>query len=242
MIWIIGGTSETAQLVKMLKGNTDYIVSVATETGREMLDDSNVVTGRMDKNAMAEFIETNHIKKIVDLSHPYAVEVSENARNISNEKNIDYIRYTRELSDIDTSSCFSSLEECLEFLKTIEGDVFFTTGSKNICDFQKVRNKNRFIYRVLPTEESIKLCRESNVDLKDIIAALGPFSLEMNIATFKEYKANYVVMKDSGIAGGTAEKVKACQKLKIQPVIIGRKPETGYTSIKSLAECLINKN
>ncbi len=84
MIWIIGGTSETAQLVKMLKGNTGYIVSVATETGREMLNDSNVVTGRMDKDAMAEFIETKQIKKTVDLSHTYAVEVSEKARNISN--------------------------------------------------------------------------------------------------------------------------------------------------------------
>ncbi|MBU4015323.1 precorrin-6A/cobalt-precorrin-6A reductase, partial [Patescibacteria group bacterium] len=64
----------------------------------------------------------------------------------------------------------------------------------------------------------------------------------LNIAMFKEYKVDFVVMKDSGIAGGTAEKVKACQKLEITPIIIGRKPETGYTCIKSLAECLINEN
>ena len=31
---------------------------------------------------------------------------------------------------------------------------------------------------------------------------------------FKEYGANYVIMKDSGSTGGTMEKIKACERIR----------------------------
>lgn len=239
MIWIIGGTTETHELVEKLKGKRDYIITVATESGKEVLGDERVVVSRLSKEDMIKFIMDNNITTLIDMSHPYAVEVSKNAKEAANNCGIEYIRYLRESADLKGAIVFSNMEECMDFLKGIKGNVFFTTGSKNIKDFEKVRGENRFIYRVLPSLESIEECVNNGLKLQDIVAILGPVSSELNEGMFKEYKSEYVVMKDSGIKGGTREKILACRKLGITPLVIGRVVEKGFDSIDKLVEMIL---
>lgn len=239
MIWIIGGTTETHELVEKLKGKRDYIITVATESGKEVLGDERVVVSRLSKEDMIKFIMDNNITTLIDMSHPYAVEVSKNAKEAANNCGIEYIRYLRESADLKGAIVFSNMEECMDFLKGIKGNVFFTTGSKNIKDFEKVRGENSFIYRVLPSLESIEECVKNGLKLQDIVAILGPVSCELNEGMFKEYKSEYVVMKDSGIKGGTREKILACRKLGITPLVIGRVEEKGFDSIDKLVEMIL---
>ncbi len=222
MIWIIGGVSETALLLNKLAPDTQYTVTVATEMGKECLPDEPAIVGRMSTHEMVEFIRTHQIQLCVDLSHPYAEEVSVQAKQACAENSVDYLRYNRPKTSIVSTHYFVSFEECVDFLKTVTGCVFFTTGSKNISDFEAIRGNNRFIYRILPAQPSLDACKENDVALKDIIAMLGPFSQEFNCSMFQEYQADYVVMKDSGKSGGTQEKILACQQLGIMPLIIGR--------------------
>lgn len=70
--------------------------------------------------------------------------------------------------------------------------------------------------------------------MKDIVAILGPFSLEFNKAMLKEYKADYCIMKDSGKPGGTLEKLQACEDLGVTPIIIGREQEEGIEELKKI--------
>ncbi|NLX91096.1 MAG: precorrin-6A reductase [Firmicutes bacterium] len=237
MIWIIGGTRETAELVKRIKDDDKYVITAATDSEREFLDDKNLVVGRMDQMGMEAFIRENSIDMIVDLSHPYALEVTKNAKDAARKLKIDYIRYVRKKTQ-DTEGCIylDSVEQCQEFLKSVKGCVFFTTGSKNIKDFESVRGNNRFVYRVLPATESIEECFKNNVKMKNIVAVLGPFSEDMNAAMFKEYGADYVVMKDSGNQGGTYEKIQACRRLNIPAVIIGRYDEHGLENIDEVVK------
>ncbi|NMB27280.1 MAG: precorrin-6A reductase [Tissierellia bacterium] len=237
MIWIIGGTSESRELVDRIKDLDNYIVTSATDSEKEFIDSSNLIVGRMNYKEMAQFIDENHISLIVDLSHPYAKEVTNNAKRIAEYKNIKYIRYTRDKVIPKSKGIYlNSYEECYDYLKGITGTIFFTTGSKNIGDFEKIRGNNRFIYRVLPALESIEECKKYNVKLKDIVGVLGPFSKEYNKIMFKEYNADYVVMKDSGLQGGTLEKIKACEELNIIPIVIGREDEQGINSIDLLEQ------
>ena len=238
MIWIIGGTSEARELVHRIEDLDNFIVTVATESGKEFLDTKNLQMGRMNLEEMEDFIDKNHVSTLVDMSHPYAKIVSENARLVASTKEIKYIRYIREKSPISKGVYLDSYEEAYEYLKSIKGTVFFTTGSKNIKDFEKVKGDNRYIYRVLPAIESIEECKNNNIHLRDIIALLGPFSREYNKIMFKEYTANYVIMKDSGKKGGTLEKLKACEELGIVSIVIGRKEEKGINSIEKIEEIL----
>lgn len=240
MIWIIGGTVEARQLAGRLAGKREFIVTVATDSGAELLNGIQAVVGRMDQREMASFIRKNAIDTIIDMSHPYATEVTKNARAAGEETGVKYIRFSRKNSYMEGCVCVRSVEECGIYLKGLKGCVFFTTGMKNIADFEKVRGSNRFIYRVLPTVFSIRECVDRGVGMEDIIAILGPVSEEMNYCMFRDYKADYVVMKDSGKEGGTAEKINACRRLDITPVVILRQEdEKGIEDMEELLRILL---
>ncbi len=240
MIWILGGTSETGELLEKIRGRVQYIVTVATESGKEMLPDGeNVVAARMDVEKMRNFVCEHTIDTVADVTHPYATEVSQNACQVCQEYNIRYLRFVRRKSvSVKEALYVSSVAECAAFLHTVQGCVFFTTGSKNIVDFQKVAGQNRFVYRVLSTSASLEECQKNHVAMQNIVAMLGPFSEELNIAMFRDYQADYVVMKDSGKTGGTLEKLNACLKLGITPIIISRKAEEGISDLDVLAEII----
>ena len=241
MIWIIGGTKEARLLIKEIKGLNNYIVTAATESSKEFLDSSNVYIGRLSYDEMVSFTEQNHIKLIVDLSHPYAKAVTDNAKKVAKDKKIDYVRYVRKKSLLDNKAiCLNSYEESYDYLKNIKGTVFFTTGSKNIDEFEKARGNNRFIYRILPALESIEECKKNEISIKDIVAILGPFSKKFNKTMFSEYNADYVVMKDSGKEGGTLDKIQACNELNIIPIIIGRDEEKGIDNLEKIVSLIKN--
>ena len=242
MIWIIGGTSEAREIVADMGDLGDYIVTVATDEGKEFINTEKLLVGGMDYGAMEKFCMENKISLILDLTHPYAEIVSKNAEDVSGNLNIKYIRYTRPKTKINTNIInFRSYEETYAYLSTVSGTVFFTTGSKNIGDFEKVKGDNRFVYRVLPSVESLKVCKNHNISMKDIVAVLGPFSKEYNKAIFKEYDSKYCVMKDSGQKGGTPEKLQACEELGIIPIVIGRKFDNETEDLKLIEEIIRNK-
>ena len=103
MIWVIGGTKDSRDfLEKFVKYGKDIIVSTATEYGAKLIENLPVKTSseKMDKKAMLKFVEDNKIRKVIDISHPYAFEVSKNAMEVAEEKNIEYFRFEREKVDI----------------------------------------------------------------------------------------------------------------------------------------------
>jgi precorrin-6A/cobalt-precorrin-6A reductase len=88
---------------------------------------------------------------------------------------------------------------------------------------------------------SIEACTNNDVKLHDIGAMMGPFSEELNMAMFQEYHAEYVIMKNSGAAGGTPQKIAACRRLGITPVIIGRHDENGVSDLETLVKLVHKK-
>lgn len=244
MIWIIGGTHESHQLIKAIeKHNLDYIISVATEGGLEFLKTENYFLGRMDYSEMLDFINRNKIKHIVDMSHPFATIVTANAKKAAEEKSIEYYRFVREYSILNNDSILvDSYESCYEVLKELEGNFFFTTGSKKVEEFESVKGNNRFIYRMLPTSESIGLAEKSGIEMKDIIGMLGPFTIETNVLFFKMYDINYCVTKESGGNSGFNEKIKACEETGVIPIVIKREKEEGYKTIEEIVKLIVERN
>lgn len=239
MIWIIGGTSEGREIADRIKDLDNYIITAATDESREFIQDGNIRVGRMSYDEMWQFSLENNISLIVDLTHPFAKIVSDNARKLADQLGIKYVRYSRERVKKGLSSIFlNSYEEAYEYLKDVKGTVFLTTGSKNIADFEKVRGDNRFIYRILPATESLDICKKNNILMKDIVAVLGPFSVKYNMTMFEEYEADYVIMKDSGDKGGTLEKIKACESLNIPAIIIGREEEQGLNDLDQVEKII----
>lgn len=184
---------------------------------------------------MLAFIKANGIKIIVDASHPYAVNVSKNAIRASQISNIKYVRYERpmiSLPQYDKLHTAASYEEAAIKTADFGVNVFLTIGSRMLDKFKnepKLKN-HRLIARVLPDPVVIADCIKLGFSLNDIIGMQGPFSHAMNLAMFKDFNANVIVMKNSGQIGGSGTKLSAAIELNL-PIIMIDRPILQYPNV-----------
>lgn len=237
MIWVIGGTKDSRDfLEKIVKSTTDIIVTTATEYGGKLLENLPVKTlcKKLTYSMMVDFVKENSIDKIVDLSHPYAMEVSQNAIDVSKELQIEYFRFEREeISFLPQKYTeFDNIESLVEYLEGVEGNILVTLGSNNIPHFSKLKNLGNFYFRILPKWDMVKKCEDVGVLPKNIIAMQGPFSKNMNKAMIEQYDIKYLVTKQAGDTGGEREKIEAADEMNIEVVFLTR-PKVEYPSCYS---------
>lgn len=217
-ILLFGGTTEGREIACYLEENKiSSFVSVASDYGRQVLppmEFCRVLRGRMDAGEMKYFIMENGIELVVDATHPYAVEVSENIKNAVAETKVSYVRIVREQNEkIQDGKYFSDTRALNGYLNTTEGNVLVTTGSKELGDFCAVRDfKERIYARVLPVENVVKQCLEMGFDKTHIITGQGPFSQEENEECLRKIHGKFLVTKDTGAVGGFPQKIAAARK------------------------------
>lgn len=237
MILIFGGTTEGRELAELLARNKiECELHVATEYGGQVVENSDlprdalslihIKTGRLSKEEMRELGESGGYEVVVDATHPFAAEVSENIKESFCDKTV--IRLERNLNHIeeknlfyfdDASECEKSLETFTE--KNPDARILLTTGSKNLHVFCRNENlRKHLVARVLPSVESLKICEENKLEGGQIIAMQGPFSQRMNEAQIRDYKIHILVTKESGRAGGLDEKIEAAKNCGIKCFVI----------------------
>lgn len=235
MVLIFSGTTEGRLIAQFLSRNgVECDVCVATEYGSMVMPESDrihVRVGRLSAVEMRDLCQTKHYQAVIDATHPFAVEVTENIRD-SFEGKIPLFRFFRNIGQTDSGNCvyFPNAESCFEELKKSTENIFLTTGSKNLklfCSDEALRK--RITARVLPGMESLKLCYEAGLEGRQIIAMQGPFSVEMNAAQFHDYHAGIIVTKESGKTGGLDEKILAAEKCGSRCYVI-RGPESETNS------------
>ncbi len=236
-ILLFAGTSEGRELSEWLsERQISHFISVATEYGEQVLKESrwaSVLCGRMDLEKMEDFISEQKIKTLVDATHPFAKEVTENIKAAAAQKGVRYLRLDRGREDGEMvpegeRHYFKDAEECAEALKETKGNILLTTGSKDLkkyCQEESVRQ--RLYVRVLPAMESLAICQENAISGKNIIAMQGPFSEKMNRLLIQELDIKVLVTKASGKKGGFFEKAEAAVKENINCFIIGE-PENAH--------------
>lgn len=241
-IVVFGGTTEGRQLVYELERlKRKAWVCVATDYGiKVLLDSLKMVTGkvgRMTQEEMELFIRTNQIQLVIDATHPYAVLVSENIKKACETCKTELIRVVREEDElVDGAIYFDSVKEVAEYLNDKSGNVFVTTGSKELAAYTKVKDyRSRLFIRILPAAASVAIAKQNGYDIKNCILCQGPFSKEDNIKMLKECNAAFLVSKDTGTAGGFFEKVEAAKECQVVLLLIRRpKAENGMTLSEAL--------
>ncbi len=237
---IFSGTTEGRTLSEALSAmQTDHIVCVATGYGRLVMhpdEHADVREGRLDADQMKDLISVEG-SIVFDATHPYADAVSENIRSACEETGREYVRiYRPETSVAGDIRYFDSPESCAEALAASEGNILLTTGSKDLKVFTAKEGLCERLYvRVLPSEESIRLCSDAGITGRNVIAMQGPFSAQLNSAVIKHFGISIMVTKSSGRAGGLPEKLKAAADAGISVYMIGRpQEETGLTVDEAL--------
>lgn len=227
-ILLFGGTTEGRLLTEYLYDtNVTVDVCVATEYGKELLQQKqnvNVHLGRMDLQQMKVFMSKKQYCCVIDATHPYALEVTQNIKYACEYHDIPYYRVSRENNNTEYGVYVESIEQAIDYLKNTEGNILLTTGSKEIHKFAALPQYSQRVYaRVLPSVDSITACQNSGLTAKHIICMQGPFSKDMNVEHIKHINAKYIVTKQSGNAGGFQQKIDAAIQCHVTAIILYRK-------------------
>lgn len=233
-IWLFGGTTEGKVLAERLAGRNLLLdVSVATEYGKEVLPEAGNVRvrpKRMDAGEMAERMKQEAYDLVLDATHPFAREVSENIQIACGQEKIPLIRVLRDSEGNGNPSRIwvETVEEAVEFLKGTNGNILVTTGSKELGKFTELPDFSKRVYaRVLSLPQVVQDCAELGFYGENLIAMQGPFSKEMNLAILHSINASWLVTKESGRNGGYEEKEEAARLSGAGLVVIGRPKEEG---------------
>lgn len=233
-VLIYGGTTEGRRLAeKLAEAGIPSLVLVATEYGEQMMVPGEksgriqVLQGRLTAAEMAALYEREQPAVIVDATHPYAEAVKKNIRESREDfRQIPYYRVCRnpEVSEErEDARYFDSTADCVRALRSAAGNILLTTGSKTLSEFCRWPDlRERLYVRVLPSVESLEICREQGIRGDRIIAMQGPFSEEMNRQMLQETRSEILVMKESGRTGGEAARIQAAEKAGATCFIIRR--------------------
>lgn len=230
MILVLGGTKDGRDLAALLtEKGYPVVVSVFSDYGRDLiqLDKELVHTGPLDTDGFISFIGINHIHLIVDASHPYAINVSQNAMKACQSTGISYVRYERPKAPLPAYHglhVVHDYDEAAKMASVLGKVVFLTTGSRHLKLFKNTSclQNHRLIARVLPEPSVLTECLSLGFKPKDIVAMQGPFSHNLNIALFQEYNTEVIITKNSGQIGGSDTKITAAMSLNLPLVMIDR--------------------
>ena len=243
---VFAGTTEGYEISRFLSENQlPVLACVATEYGSKSLQENSclhVQAGRLDEQQMRNLFFREKPELVLDATHPYAAEVTQNIRKACEETGVSYTRILRTGSEQQNAVYVRDAKEAAEYLEGTEGNVLLTTGSKELAVFTSVTDYNKRLFaRVLSLPSVIESCQALGFEGRNLIAMQGPFSKELNQAMLEQYQCKYLVTKDSGKAGGFLEKIQAAEALGVTAVIIGRPLAEEGLSLKECRHMLIER-
>ena len=229
-IIIFGGTTEGRLLSEYLScASVRHVLSVTSDYGNMLItpnEYAEVMTGKMDLDAMLEFFKDRGFAAedtVVDATHPYAVLASENIKAATLKTGCKLIRIVRRDKDIESLPDDGSKKKnvffyddprsCFDTIDGTEGNILLTTGSKELDLYKELvsdKTLKRTYVRIIPSQESLKICERCGIEPSKIIAMQGPFGTALNKALIEQYSIDHLVTKQSGAAGGFNDKTEAC--------------------------------
>ena len=256
-VLIFSGTSEGRKLAEqLLENQIAATVCVATDYGREVMEQEienpllEVQRGRLDLPQMEKLIGSKSWTAVVDATHPFAQQVTKNIAQACANQGCKLWRLLRQADEKmdsegggqlenqtgashmpeDKIIYVDSVEEAAVYLNQTLGNIFFTTGSKDLPKYLSViEDISRVYVRILPDAMQLEKCRSLGLMGKQIICMQGPFNEDLNIAMLRQIQASMLVTKETSNAGGLTEKLRAAVKTGAEALVIRRPCEHGYS-------------
>lgn len=253
-IYIFGGTTEGRRLsIRLAESGAKVAVSVVSQYGARQQGEHpgiSLSVGPRTKDEMANMIEGFDL--VIDATHPYATEASDNIRIAADDVGVRRIRLRREEDRSKNGKYEEELNRTIIWAKDREEaaklameragcrkkNILLTTGVRDLPYYCRALDKDLIYARVLPSDESIRVCLREGIRSENIIAMQGPFSAQLNEALIRQFDIGILITKESGKTGGFREKLQACRICGIPAVVISRPEEQGMTYEEVEARCL----
>lgn len=241
-ILLFAGTSEGREIAEACRTrHIGLTVSVATEYGETLIEQGGgvrVLHGRKNADEIEALIRSMGAPLVIDATHPYAKEITETLKAVTAKTGTEYLRVVRASEHALDAQCIfvPDTAAAVDALNRMDGNVLLTVGSKELSAYTAVRDwKNRLFARILPVKESAETAFALGFSGSRLICMQGPFSEAMNAAMLEAADAKILVTKDTGAAGGYAEKIRAAVRCGATPIVIRRPTEETGVGVQ---ECI----
>lgn len=229
---LLGGTSDARPLVELLLGQ-GHGVLLSCLTEQAFLDISRdgfcQRSGALDAEGMVALLSQERIDAVVDAAHPYAQVLHATAVAACAAAGVPLVRYQRPeaLREEDDVAYARDHEEAARLACRAGERVLLTVGSRFVHVYaQAARECGCLLWaRVLPNRESVEACERAGLAPDQVVAELGPFSVEANLELLRRVGATVLVTKDGGDRGGVREKLEAAALCGCRFLAVSR-PET----------------
>lgn len=223
-ILVLGGTAEAiACTQKLIAEDTDHNIfySLAGRTtNQQKLDCKIRIGGFGGVDGLSKFITENHVVKIIDATHPYALQITKNAKQAAHQTSIEYISTLRpewKKQDGDNWIEVSSSTEAVDAIPRTSR-VFLALGKQHIDVFSE-RSDCHFVIRMVDEPEA-----ELNFVAYQVVTGIPNSTVEDEIALLNRYEIQIVVSRNSG-GKQSYRKIAAAREMGIPVIMINRPNE-----------------
>ena len=235
---LLGGTSDAIKLCQLLlQEGYDVIYSIKGLVRQPSLSCEIRCGGFGGVEGLAQYLQQKSIDGLIDATHPYAMNMSNNARLAAQHYNIPCYHYLRPPWKKQPDDRWVNYQSSQQLTSLLSADAykvvrpFFTIGQLSATFLAAKNPQHHYIVRTAISQKSV-------LNKVTWIESIGPFSLENERQLFKHYAVDALVSKNSG-GVSVAAKIQIAREMQI-PVFILQRPvlKTGYPVFNHLDELL----
>ena len=213
---LLGGTSEALRLARRLGPETVYSLAGLGRVPDDLACRVRV-GGFGGAEGLAAFIAGEGIELLLDLTHPYAAQISHNAARAAEIAGVPCWALRRpgwQAAPGDDWREVDGWDELIRALSPFKRP-FFTSGREPLVHLHEIPAHQHWTVRCLQAEPAPPRA--------EVIGARGPFTLDEERALFAHIRCDVLVSKNSGSAS-TEPKLQVARELGL-PVLLLRRPE-----------------
>lgn len=233
-ILLLGGVTEALAIARTL--GPQHIYSLAG-VGRVPTDLNCKVRvgGYGGAEGLAQFIRDERISLIIDATHPYAAQISQNAAQAAQLSDVPCWALRRpawQPQPRDDWREVADWAELVEALKPFKRPLF-TLGREPLQHLDEIPAEQFWTLRALDVYPGNERC--------EVIGARGPFLIEDERALFQERRIDVLISKNSG-STATEPKLEVARERGV-PVLVLKRPmlaavDREFTAVPALLQAI----
>ncbi len=215
-ILLLGGIGEAVKLARRLAPVHAVIYSVAGKGRAPDVPCSIRCGGFGGAEGLAAFLKEQGIELLIDATHPYAAQISQNAAQAARMAGIPLWAYRRPAWRPEPGDDWRPVANWVGMMVALREfeRPFFTIGLEPLRHVAAIPSGQHWLVRCLAAEQP------SSPSLT-LLCATGPFALEQERALLQDRRIDVLVAKNSG-GGAVAAKLAAARELRIPVVMLER--------------------
>jgi len=220
MILLLGGTTEGRQLaLELWQRGVSLIYSISGVVRQPDLPVLILSGGFRPFGGLQAYLQSHQIRLVIDATHPYAVKISQTAQQATFHLALPYLRLQRPAWSPQKADHWFGFDQRQALFAALADyqRIFLTLGAVSAAELSQLRHAELVLLR-----RAVKIAPAIEQGNVMSLQAIGPFSLESELALMRSQRIEVLVTKNSG---GVATVAKlAAARARVMPVLLWNRP------------------